>query len=124
MRRSTRTAAASASRPPGHLPPLLLPRRALFLEGGSPPLGVVLPGVPRGQAELTLAAGEGLLLYTDGLVERRGEAIDTGSTASPPPCAIGRTCAPDALVEALYDELLRDAAGDDDVCLLYFQRCP
>ena len=84
----------------------------------------MLPGVPRGQAELTLAAGEGLLLYTDGLVERRGESLDTGLDRLVAAVRDRADARPDELVEALYDELLRDAAGDDDVCLLYFQRCP
>ncbi len=108
----------------GHLPPLLLPRAELFLDGGSPPLGVVLPGQPRGQAELTLAAGEGLLLYTDGLVERRGESLDTGLDRLVAAVRDRAGAQPDELVVALYDELLSDAAGDDDVCLLSFQRCP
>jgi signal transduction histidine kinase/serine phosphatase RsbU (regulator of sigma subunit) len=64
----------------GHLPPLI--RRAdggvERLEGGlSYPLGVAA-GQDHAQASGRLAPGDVLLLYTDGLVERRGEVIDEG----------------------------------------------
>ena len=48
------------------------------MEGRSPPLGSALPGAPRGEAVATLPKGALLLLYTDGLVERRSEPIDEG----------------------------------------------
>lgn len=61
----------------GHPPPLLVPAAGepFFLEGSlSPLLGV--PGAgPRPTARASLDAGTTLLLYTDGLVERRGESL-------------------------------------------------
>ncbi len=65
----------------GHLPPLLMRRRrraARLLEHhAGPPLGVV--GAHRfGEWEAELRPGSTVLLYTDGLVERRDEAIDVG----------------------------------------------
>jgi serine phosphatase RsbU (regulator of sigma subunit)/anti-sigma regulatory factor (Ser/Thr protein kinase) len=64
----------------GHPPPLV--RRAdgsvERVEGGlSHPLGVTMAH-RHVEASLTLELGEALLLYTDGLVERRGEIIDEG----------------------------------------------
>ena len=61
----------------GHLPPLIV-----AVDGTSrwaqppvlPPLGIDCP--QRTLAELPLAPDEIVLLYTDGLVERRGESID------------------------------------------------
>ncbi|MCL6672308.1 PP2C family protein-serine/threonine phosphatase [Streptomyces panaciradicis] len=84
-------------------------------------LGIPLPGVyPDHRAELP--AGSSLVLYTDGLVERRGEGIDAG---------IGRLCRaleavstseleqdPDAAADALLKPLLHDSERADDVCLL------
>jgi len=64
----------------GHPPPLL--RRAdgtveRLTEGLSHPLGVTMSH-RHTEAQLTLEVGDALLLYTDGLVERRGEIIDLG----------------------------------------------
>jgi hypothetical protein len=64
----------------GHPPPLI--RRAggsveRVREGLSVALGVA-PNAQREQARMHLSVGDVLLLYTDGLVEHRGEAIDLG----------------------------------------------
>ncbi|MEU8925670.1 SpoIIE family protein phosphatase [Kitasatospora sp. NPDC048545] len=62
----------------GHLPPALItpdqPTELLRLPTG-PPLGTGLGGYE--QTGHPLVPGQTLLLYTDGLVERRGEDIDT-----------------------------------------------
>jgi anti-sigma regulatory factor (Ser/Thr protein kinase) len=61
----------------GHPPPLVLtPEGTSFLEGGrAVPLGAVDPGI-FGEAMATLPRDATLLLYTDGLVERRGEPLE------------------------------------------------
>jgi PAS domain S-box-containing protein len=61
----------------GHPPPLVLGGDgAHFLEGGrAVPIGAVDPGVFR-EATAVLPADASLLLYTDGLVERRDEPLD------------------------------------------------
>jgi anti-sigma regulatory factor (Ser/Thr protein kinase)/putative methionine-R-sulfoxide reductase with GAF domain len=61
----------------GHLPPVVVsPGGARLLElPPAPPLGVI-PFVKRDEHLMTLAPGEILVLYTDGLVERRGIPID------------------------------------------------
>jgi anti-sigma regulatory factor (Ser/Thr protein kinase) len=64
----------------GHPPPILRhpDGRTTLLEGGrSTPLGVTDDG-PRPESEFVLEPGSGVFLYTDGLVERRGETIDRG----------------------------------------------
>ena len=64
----------------GHPPPLLLcpDGRAMYLDGGrSMPLGVPEVG-HYDEAEFAVEPGSTLLLYTDGLVERRGASIDEG----------------------------------------------
>ncbi|MFI2410693.1 SpoIIE family protein phosphatase [Streptomyces sp. NPDC018947] len=62
----------------GHLPPLLTTRdgETRFLEEGAGLLLGMDPEGPRGTARDALPAGSTLLLYTDGLVERRGELLD------------------------------------------------
>jgi integral membrane sensor domain MASE1 len=64
----------------GHVPPLLVDAR----EGGrflddvhGPPIGAV-DGATYGESRRLLLPGSTLLLYTDGLVERRGRSIDDG----------------------------------------------
>jgi anti-sigma regulatory factor (Ser/Thr protein kinase) len=61
----------------GHPPPLVIaPDGARFLEGGrSVPIGAADPAVFREETAV-LAPGSTLLLYTDGLVERRDVALD------------------------------------------------
>ncbi|MFE2416849.1 SpoIIE family protein phosphatase [Streptomyces hokutonensis] len=63
----------------GHLPPVLIRpdghAELLDIPGGVP-LGV--GGVDFGTAEVEFTAGALLALYTDGLVENRGESIDVG----------------------------------------------
>jgi PAS domain S-box-containing protein len=61
----------------GHPPPLLLaPDGPRFLEGGrSVPIGAADPAVFR-EASAVLPPGASLLLYTDGLVERRGVPLE------------------------------------------------
>ena len=62
----------------GHPPPLLFRdgRSRFVTEDGSPIHG--LGEVPASRRTLPFGAGDLLLLYTDGLVERRGESIDIG----------------------------------------------
>ena len=62
----------------GHLPPVLFSPPRVFMEGRSTPLGISVATLPRTEARFTLAPGEGFVLYTDGLVERRAESIETG----------------------------------------------
>ncbi len=61
----------------GHPPPLLVPRcgEPAFLDGGHGPL-LGVPGIgPRSTASAAVAADDTLVLYTDGLVERRTESL-------------------------------------------------
>jgi serine phosphatase RsbU (regulator of sigma subunit) len=109
----------------GHLPPLLLRGSGppqLFMGGRSAPLGVSLPGVERTEAELTLELGTSLLLYTDGLVERRGETIDDGLQRLLSVAASRRGERPGAFVDGLAAALLPGGGSEDDVCLLCFRR--
>ncbi len=63
----------------GHLPPLLFGDGAVTWldEPGQPPLGLAKSPAPPAHTRL-LRPGERLVLFTDGVVERRGEVIDIG----------------------------------------------
>ncbi|TQJ92214.1 PP2C family protein-serine/threonine phosphatase [Streptomyces sp. SLBN-31] len=84
-------------------------------------LGIPLPCVyPDHWADLP--AGSSLVLYTDGLVERRGEGIDAGIRrlrhALEAVSAAELEQDPDAAADAVLKPLLHDCERADDVCLL------
>jgi serine phosphatase RsbU (regulator of sigma subunit)/anti-sigma regulatory factor (Ser/Thr protein kinase) len=103
----------------GHPPPLVFgPGKAQFLEGAlSPPLGVTAdPAFTESRHDLE--RGDTLLLYTDGLVERRGVSIQDGLDR------LGRTATMHAdagvgdLCDRLLEALLESARLTDDVALM------
>ncbi|MDX6680848.1 MAG: hypothetical protein QOG94_887 [Solirubrobacteraceae bacterium] len=104
----------------GHLPPLLIDAAGVptFLQGGrSTPLGTLLEGVEVPQDRLTLNRGDTVLLYTDGLVERRDEGI----VARLHQLQAALACAPtdlDACLEHITTSLTGDAVRFDDIALL------
>jgi len=108
----------------GHPPPVLGPAAGdprLLWGGRSAPLGAYGSlAAHREEAELTLDPGARLLLYTDGLVERRGRPIDAGLDRLVAAFARRRSAPPAALVGDLPEILLEGLHNDDDVCLLAF----
>jgi anti-anti-sigma factor len=110
----------------GHPPPLLLgPDGAVLLEedGAGPVLGV--PGrAPYRDARAPLVPGSTLVLYTDGLVERRGEHLDTGLTRLR--TAAGRLAAadPTTLTRELLAEVLAGTDQSDDVAVIAARLLP
>jgi len=109
----------------GHLPPLLLEPdgSAEFLwEGRSTPLGVRINGdFEEGTARL--ASGSTLVLYTDGLVEVRGEELPDGLERLRNAVRAGPV-EPDALCDQVIESLLGSRAASDDVALLAFRTMP
>jgi sigma-B regulation protein RsbU (phosphoserine phosphatase) len=106
----------------GHLPPLLAvpgqPARLVNMTVDRP-LGVGRPPIDRHTTVLDLPPGSALVFYTDGLVERRGEVIDTG---------IDRLAAAveSGPADALCDHIMTSTAEQhptDDIALLIV-RCP
>jgi serine phosphatase RsbU (regulator of sigma subunit) len=105
----------------GHPPPVLLHRDGrceLLDQATDPPLGTRPQHVPRPQASATYKSGDTLVLYTDGLIERRGEDIDAG---------LGRLidvlneCVPldtEQLTDTVLARLGVASGGRDDVALV------
>ncbi|GIJ45769.1 hypothetical protein Val02_26550 [Virgisporangium aliadipatigenens] len=103
----------------GHLPPLLVDGDGghRFLWGGrSAPLAAFAGLTDRGQDEVLLAPGCRLLLYTDGLVERRDRPLEHAMEQLAE-LVVARRRAP---LDGLLPGLVNDLAGrhPDDVCLL------
>ena len=92
-----------------------------FLEKASSLPVAVVGELDRPEAEVVLPPGSTLLLYTDGLVERRNEALDEGMARAVDVLSGGRHLPPDELAELLTKRLLDDAPDDDVAFLLY--RC-
>lgn len=104
----------------GHLPPAVLgPDGVVTMlrpDVVDPPLGVV-PGIGRRVHETVIAPGSTILLYTDGLIERRGEDLEARLLDL---ARVLRDLGGESL-DAVLDKLLADLAGvgqHDDVALL------
>lgn len=104
----------------GHPPPLCIDADggARFLdEGQSWPLGLEFTAARR-HAEASLPAGALLLLYSDGLIERRSESLDVGFERLRA-AAVERHLLPlDRLCDELIEILLQGSDRRDDVVLL------
>jgi serine phosphatase RsbU (regulator of sigma subunit) len=62
--------------------------------------------------------GDTLVLYTDGLIERRDEDIDTGLTRLTDALARYSTFSPERLADALLARLGVSAGARDDIALV------
>ncbi|MGW2203173.1 PP2C family protein-serine/threonine phosphatase [Streptomyces sp. NPDC001774] len=105
----------------GHPPPALCrpDGTVAFLDQATdPPLGARPEHVPRPQAQTTFTDGCFLVLYTDGLVERRHEDIDTGLARLADSVARHRANDPDTLADALLTDLIPPAGLTDDTALI------
>ena len=102
----------------GHLPPLV--RRAdgsVFVLSSIPDLMLgLLPSTSRGDHRIEVEAGATVLLYTDGLIERRGEDLDTGIERLRSTLAEVGDQPLDDVCDALLARLAADA--EDDVALV------
>jgi hypothetical protein len=117
----------------GH-PPILVVHAAggtTYLDGGRGlPLGVAratrrraprdsaTQSANRSSAVTQLGPGDLLVLYTDGLYERRRESPDVGLARLARLAAEARGLPPSELSHALADGMLAGAAPEDDICVL------
>ncbi|MFD5988192.1 SpoIIE family protein phosphatase [Streptomyces cyaneofuscatus] len=92
----------------------------LLEDGRSLPLAI-RPGRPRPEGSCTISARSTLLLYTDGLVERRRRPLSAGIDRAGEALQDGRDTAVDDLASAVMSSLAPDGGYDDDVALLLYR---
>ncbi|MFF2806322.1 SpoIIE family protein phosphatase [Streptomyces sp. NPDC058000] len=105
----------------GHPPPVLLGAQGthqLLDQATDPPLGARPEHVPRPQAGTSYRTGDTLVLYTDGLIERRGEDIDAGLGQLTDALSTMSHLSPQRLADALLARLGVAGGARDDVALV------
>lgn len=104
----------------GHLPPLILDPdgRARFVDVPNDPLiGIARTPVPRRTVSMTMAAHSTLVMYTDGIVERRRERLDEGLDRLRHAVEVHGSRDPiDLICKRLITEI--DPDGNDDIAIL------
>jgi PAS domain S-box-containing protein len=108
----------------GHPPPILVhaDRSMVKLEAGRDiPLGV-RPDRPRPEARIHMPARSTLLMYTDGLVERRRQSLDQGIASAGSLVEQGRSIALDELASSIMTGLAPAGGYQDDVALLLYRQ--
>jgi CheY-like chemotaxis protein len=104
----------------GHLPPLLhVEGEAQFLAPRGPLLGINAPRPP--DLEFVLPLGGTLVLYTDGLIERRDADIDVGLAALAR-CAAQVEPSLDAFCQRLLARLASAGEQADDIAVVALRR--
>ncbi|MGI5163700.1 PP2C family protein-serine/threonine phosphatase [Spirillospora sp. CA-253888] len=109
----------------GHPPPLVRAAdgRVRILNGGDPLLGAPADEIAYRVRSTRLAPGDTVLMFTDGLIERRDSSLRAGLRR----LARVLAAAPDDLqrvADRVLAEMLSDSARDDDTCLLLVRALP
>jgi hypothetical protein len=107
----------------GHPPPLVIRTDGTTerIDALAPPIAATEDLDPV-ETEVSVAPGEVVVFYTDGLVEQRGLSIDQGLRRLADVAARHRD-APSALVEACVQEIPRDGP-EDDIAIIALRRDP
>jgi anti-sigma regulatory factor (Ser/Thr protein kinase) len=108
----------------GHPPPVLVRggREATLLGiSAAPPLGT-LAFAAYHEVEVTLAPGDTILLYTDGLVERRREPLTNGLERLRALAAVPASA--DQLCQRVTERLVPPEGGDDDIAVVALRIVP
>jgi PAS domain S-box-containing protein len=92
-----------------------------LLDGGRSRPVAVRPGLDRPDAEYVVPPRATLLLYTDGLIERRRRPLSTGIGEASVAVQHGLGTPIDDLATEIMDRLAPDTGFDDDVALLLYR---
>jgi PAS domain S-box-containing protein len=107
----------------GHMPAVLAAAGSgttVLTDARSVPLAVRRDG-PRPQASQVLPSGSTLMLFTDGLVERKHESIDDGIARAADVLVETMKLPLDAVADAVLGELAPAAGYDDDVAMVIYR---
>lgn len=110
----------------GHPPALLAAPDAaieMLTEASAVPLAVQHP-ITRPQASTRLQPGATLMLYTDGLVERRGLVIDDGIRSAGDILVDTLGCSAEDVADAMLGSQTPPGGFDDDVAIVVYRRPP
>ena len=108
----------------GHLPAVLAAPQAkptLLSDARSVPL-VVQRKSSRPQSSVVLPPGSTLMLYTDGLVERRDVSLDDGIARVSETVAGGMHLPVDAVADAVLNEMVPPGGYDDDIAIVVYRQ--
>jgi anti-sigma regulatory factor (Ser/Thr protein kinase)/putative methionine-R-sulfoxide reductase with GAF domain len=108
----------------GHPPPVLISAsgEARLMEvSAAPPLGT-LPYPTHEEHEVSLGPGETVLMYTDGLVERRGESLTAGLERLR--ATAGVVASAEEICQRVIDALVPALGAPDDVALVALRNAP
>jgi PAS domain S-box-containing protein len=108
----------------GHLPAVLAAPQAkptLLSDARSVPL-VVQRKSSRPQSCVVLPPGSTLMLYTDGLVERRDVSLDDGIARVSETVAGGMHLPVDAVADAVLNEMTPPGGYDDDIAIVVYRQ--
>ncbi|MBN9790011.1 hypothetical protein DMP17_15585 [Pseudonocardia sp. TMWB2A] len=109
----------------GHLPVLVVDENgSRYLAGGHNPVLGIRGRPPFGEGVAPIAAGQTLVLYTDGLVERRGEVVDEGLDRLARIAAEVAGLPPEQFADQIVDRALAGAAHTDDAALVCVRVLP
>lgn len=119
---STRTLTYAVA---GHLPILVVGAdgSSQWLDEGRSPSLCTGNSAQRGQATVTIPDGALMIMYTDGLVERRGESIDQGLSRLQQVAVAARHDPADRVCQKLI-EMAAETPTDDDTVVLCIRLRP
>jgi PAS domain S-box-containing protein len=110
----------------GHPPPVLVDRTGsqVLDRAQSVPLAATETVWSRPEAEAKLLSGATLLLYTDGLIERRRESLRVGIERAAAALDRYRNRHPDYVADHVMTDLAPPSGFDDDVAVLLYRHPP
>jgi PAS domain S-box-containing protein len=108
----------------GHPPAIMVHAdgTTAMLDGGRGLPLAIRPDRSRPEARVTMPARATLLLYTDGLIERRGSSIDDGMARAADLVQDGRSQALDEVADHLMSRLEPAGGYPDDVAMLLYRQ--